>query len=83
MATAILGGRASGIGRRALEILTAYMELLPLFANRAFSEHTQDTGKVAAAISDKIMQEASCHLHYFYGKPHTRVINTGVSGDGT
>ena len=35
------------------------MDVLPPFANRAFSEHNQDIGEVAATVSDKFMQEVS------------------------
>ena len=59
------------------------MDVLPPFDNQAFSEHNKGKVKLQlllAAISEEVMLEA---LHLFYGKPHTRAIYTGVSGDVT
>ena len=49
--------------------------------NRAFSEHNEAIGEVAATMSVKIMQENSCYLHDFTA--HTQAFDVGVSVDGT
>ena len=50
-----------------------------MFANRAFSEHNEAIGEVAATTSNKIMQEASGRLHDFMANRTHKLSTQGLA----